>query len=118
MILAAGEHELGAGTKLVLDAGSASLGGAPAALADRVIVVGPRPARIIAEESTAWPGVTGPPDADGLGFHSKWDMGWMNDTMRYCHLDPLFRSHPESHRLVTFRSIYATWSSRTWSATS
>ena len=65
-------------------------------------------AGVIAEESTAWPGVTGPPEAGGLGFHYKWDMGWMNDTMRYCHLDPLFRSHPESHRLVTFRGIYAT----------
>ena len=42
-------------------------------------------------------------EAGGLGFHYKWDMGWMNDTMRYCHLDPLFRSHPDSHRLVTFR---------------
>ena len=51
--------------------------------------------------------MTAPPDAGGLGFHYKWDMGWMNDTMRYCHLDPLFRSHPESHRLVTFRGIYA-----------
>lgn len=65
-------------------------------------------AGIIAEESTSWPGVTGPPKADGLGFDYKWDMGWMNDTMRYCHLDPLFRSHPDSHRLVTFRGIYAT----------
>ncbi|MGZ5384923.1 MAG: 1,4-alpha-glucan branching protein GlgB, partial [Acidimicrobiia bacterium] len=65
-------------------------------------------AGVIAEESTSWPGVTGSPDAGGLGFHYKWDMGWMNDTIRYCHLDPLFRSHPESHRLVTFRGIYAT----------
>ena len=64
-------------------------------------------AGIIAEESTAWAGVTAPVDAGGLGFHYKWDMGWMNDTMRYCHLDPLFRSHPESHRLVTFRGMYA-----------
>jgi len=63
---------------------------------------------IVAEESTAWPGVTGPPDRGGLGFHYKWDMGWMNDTIRYCHLDPLFRSHPDSHRLVTFRGLYAT----------
>ncbi len=63
---------------------------------------------VIAEESTAWPGVTAATDNGGLGFHYKWDMGWMNDTMRYCHLDPLFRSHPESHRLVTFRGIYAT----------
>jgi 1,4-alpha-glucan branching enzyme len=63
---------------------------------------------IIAEESTAWAGVTASPESGGLGFHYKWDMGWMNDTMRYCHLDPLFRSHPESHRLVTFRGLYST----------
>ncbi|MGH8926954.1 MAG: 1,4-alpha-glucan branching protein GlgB [Acidimicrobiia bacterium] len=64
-------------------------------------------AGVIAEESTAWPQVTGPVERGGLGFNYKWDMGWMNDTLRYTRLDPLFRSHPESHRLVTFRGLYA-----------
>ncbi|HEY7565109.1 MAG TPA: 1,4-alpha-glucan branching protein GlgB [Acidimicrobiia bacterium] len=62
---------------------------------------------VIAEESTSWPRVTAPPEHDGLGFHYKWDMGWMNDTLRYVHLDPLFRSHPETHRFLTFRGLYA-----------
>jgi 1,4-alpha-glucan branching enzyme len=61
----------------------------------------------VAEESTAWPRVTGPIEEGGLGFDYKWDMGWMNDTLRYVRLDPLFRSHPESHRLLTFRGLYA-----------
>ncbi|MDP3984968.1 MAG: 1,4-alpha-glucan branching protein GlgB, partial [Acidimicrobiia bacterium] len=63
---------------------------------------------LIAEESTAWPQVTGAVQDGGLGFDFKWDMGWMNDTLRYIPLDPLFRSHPESHRLLTFRGVYAT----------
>jgi 1,4-alpha-glucan branching enzyme len=62
---------------------------------------------VIAEESTSWPHVTGAPEWGGLGFHYKWDMGWMNDTLRFCRLDPLFRSHPDSHRLLTFRGLYA-----------
>jgi 1,4-alpha-glucan branching enzyme len=62
---------------------------------------------MLAEESTSWPNVTGPPDQNALGFHYKWDMGWMNDTLRYVRLDPLFRSHPDSHRLLTFRGLYA-----------
>ena len=61
---------------------------------------------IIAEESTAWPGVTQPPELGGLGFGYKWDMGWMHDTLEYMSVDPLFRSHHS--RQVTFRSIYAT----------
>lgn len=60
-----------------------------------------------AEESTSWPQVTGSPDQGGLGFSYKWDMGWMNDTLRYAGLDPLFRSHPDSHKLLTFRGLYA-----------
>jgi 1,4-alpha-glucan branching enzyme len=64
-------------------------------------------AAVIAEESTSWPRVTAPAESGGLGFHYKWDMGWMNDTLRYLRLDPLFRSHPETHRLLTFRSLYA-----------
>ncbi len=60
-----------------------------------------------AEESTSWPQVTGLPENGGLGFHYKWDMGWMNDSLRYAGLDPLFRSHPDSHKLLTFRGLYA-----------
>ena len=62
---------------------------------------------IIAEESTAWPRVTGTVEEGGLGFDYKWDMGWMNDTLRYIRLDPLFRSHPASHQNLTFRGFYA-----------
>jgi 1,4-alpha-glucan branching enzyme len=62
---------------------------------------------VIAEESTSWPQVTGEVAEGGLGFDFKWDMGWMNDTLRYTRLDPLFRSHPDGHRLITFRGLYA-----------
>jgi 1,4-alpha-glucan branching enzyme len=62
---------------------------------------------VIAEESTAWPMVTGPISEGGLGFDYKWDMGWMNDTLRYVSLDPILRSHNDSHRLLTFRGLYA-----------
>ena len=61
----------------------------------------------IAEESTAWPLVTRPTDIGGLGFGFKWDMGWMNDTLRYFGMDPLFRSYEDNHRLLTFRGLYA-----------
>lgn len=59
----------------------------------------------MAEESTAFDGVTRPVHAGGLGFHFKWNMGWMNDTLRYMSLDPVHRSH--EHQLITFSLTYA-----------
>lgn len=58
-----------------------------------------------AEESTAFPGVSRPVDAGGLGFGFKWNMGWMNDTLRYMQEDPLHRRH--HHHLMTFGIHYA-----------
>jgi len=63
----------------------------------------------IAEESTAWPKVTGKPSEGGLGFSYKWDMGWMHDTLRYLARDPIHRQH--HHDELTFRGMYA-WSER------
>ncbi|MFG2052029.1 1,4-alpha-glucan branching protein GlgB [Micromonospora sp. NPDC048935] len=60
---------------------------------------------MIAEESTAWPGVTRPTDQDGLGFGFKWDMGWMHDTLGYLGEDPSRR--PTRHHALTFASSYA-----------
>jgi len=60
--------------------------------------------QIMAEESTAWPGVTKPAEQGGLGFGYKWDMGWMHDTLEYMSKDPVYRGHHGGD--ITFRSIY------------
>ncbi len=58
-----------------------------------------------AEESTAWPRVTAPSEAGGLGFDFKWDMGWMHDTLKYLERDPVHRRF--HHDEITFRNVYA-----------
>ncbi len=64
-----------------------------------------RGALIIAEESTAWPKVTGSPEEDGLGFDLKWNMGWMNDFTNYMKCDPYYRK--DNYNLLTFSMVYA-----------
>ena len=60
---------------------------------------------MIAEESTAWPGVTAPTSAGGLGFSHKWNLGWMHDSLGYMAFDPIHRRH--HHNEMTFALLYA-----------
>ncbi|MCF5650811.1 1,4-alpha-glucan branching protein GlgB [Pseudomonas syringae] len=64
---------------------------------------------VIAEESTAWPGVSEPTQQGGLGFNYKWNMGWMHDSLHYMEEDPINRGH--HHGMLTFSLVYA-WSER------
>jgi 1,4-alpha-glucan branching enzyme len=70
------------------------------------IAYGEKPGiQIIAEESTAWPMISRPTYAGGLGFGMKWDMGWMHDTLLYIGKDPVYRNYHQNN--LTFRMVYA-----------
>jgi len=70
------------------------------------VVGGERPEAVtLAEESTAFPAVSRPTYAGGLGFHYKWNMGWMHDTLQYMARDPIHRKH--HHGEITFSMVYA-----------
>ena len=70
------------------------------------VVLGRNPGTLmIAEESTAWPKITGDVEDDGLGFSLKWNMGWMHDFTEYMKLDPYFRK--DNHNAMTFAMSYA-----------
>lgn len=58
----------------------------------------------VAEESSSWPNISGSVHDGGLGFDFKWNMGWMNDTLRYIALDPIYRKH--HHNLINFSMVY------------
>ena len=60
---------------------------------------------MVAEESTSWALVTKPPYVGGLGFSYKWNMGWMNDFLRYMSMDSVYRKHHQD--LITFSLMYA-----------
>ncbi|MCI5518157.1 1,4-alpha-glucan branching protein GlgB [Roseburia sp. MUC/MUC-530-WT-4D] len=69
------------------------------------LILGRNPGTVmIAEESTAWPKVTGPVEEDGLNFSYKWNMGWMHDFLDYMKLDPYFRKN--NHYKMTFAMTY------------
>lgn len=61
---------------------------------------------LIAEDSTSYPRVTRAPEAGGLGFDYKWDLGWMNDTLSYFKKDPIYRQYDELHNKLTFSMMY------------
>jgi 1,4-alpha-glucan branching enzyme len=70
------------------------------------VVGGERPQAVtLAEESTAFPGVSRPTYGGGLGFHYKWNMGWMHDTLQYMQRDPIHRKHHQGE--MTFSLVYA-----------